>query len=84
MAAEVLSATRAEEIVHLDFMDVERMTASYSNALVMTLLGELGAETLGLRVLPVSANHAVLAEWERAVERYRRGIRLSTQRPGAA
>lgn len=84
LAIEALSAVGAEGVVRLDFGAVERMTASFANALVMTLLAELGEEALISRVALVSASDAVLAEWRRAIERYQRGIRLSTQRPGAA
>ncbi len=84
LAEKILSIVQSDGQISLDFAQVERMTASFTNALVMTLLEALGGDELDERVLRESAANGVLAEWQRAVDRYGRGIRLSTQRPGAA
>lgn len=84
LAERILSIVQSNGQISLDFSQVERMTASFTNALVMTLLEALGGEALIERVSRESAANGVLAEWQRAVERYERGVRLSTQRPGAA
>ncbi|KAA0215530.1 MAG: DUF4325 domain-containing protein [Leptolyngbya sp. PLA3] len=83
-AEKVLALLRQHQTVELDFAGVERITASFANALVMTILELVGEEALRSRLLLSHAAPLVAAEWEKAIERYRRGIRLSTQRPGAA
>lgn len=80
----VLSHIREGKNVALEFSDVERMTASFANALVMTLLESMGEDGLDKKIELINAAPIVAGEWQKAVERYQRGVRLSTQRHGAA
>lgn len=84
LAEQASGTLRAGGVVQIDLQDIERMTASFANALVMTLLDAFGVAEFERRVLPINATPFVLESWSAAVDRYRRGIRLTTQRPGAA
>lgn len=81
LADEVLAALGECEVVRVDVAEVERMTASFANSLVMPLLERVGVEAIGTRVVLVGASDGVSGEWRKAVERYTRGVRLSIQRP---
>lgn len=69
--------------VSLDFRRVEYLTPSFANAFVMTLLEEAGEGALK-NVYRVNASDRLLRKLDRAEQRYRDGVRLSTQRPSAA
>ncbi len=84
LAAMVINELKAGSSVQLDFVAVERMTPSFANALVMTILDAVGVEVFRTRVSIAFSSTLVQEAWMKAVERYERGIRLSTQRPGAA
>lgn len=63
---------------------IDRMTPSFANALVMTVIEAVGLAGFTASVTLINANALVAESWLKAVERYQRGIRLSTQQPGAA
>jgi hypothetical protein len=70
--------------VVIDCARVTRVTPSYANALVMTLLAAYPDAWTARRLTLRDALPYVWAEFEKAVDRYQRGIRLSTQRPQCA
>lgn len=84
IASAVLEAVRTGHKVRVSLMNAERMTPSFANALVMTLMESLGAEAFHAQVSLETASAAVSDQWNAAIDRYDRGIRLTTQRPGAA
>jgi hypothetical protein len=84
LAQHTVSALRNGEDVRIDLCAAERMTPSFANALVMTILMAVGEREFSDRVRLSASSGLVLEAWAKAVERYRRGIRLSTQQPGAA
>jgi hypothetical protein len=84
LAQRVLEHVRAGQPTVIDFAHVDRMTPSYANALVMTLLEAVGPQVLPMQVALENVSPAVLASWASAVARYERGVRLSTQRSNAA
>jgi hypothetical protein len=84
LAQQVIAAVRSGEAVTLDLRAAERMTPSFANALVMTILESIAAGQFESMVQPLFASQTVEEAWSKAAERYRRGIRLSTQRPDVA
>lgn len=84
LANAVVDALRAGETVVLDLSAAERMTPSFANALAMTILDAAGEAVAASRLSVLSTSGPVNEAWSKSVERYRRGFRLSTQRPGAA
>jgi hypothetical protein len=81
LARAVIDALRTERIVELDFQDVEIMTPSFANALVMTLLDEFPIEVLRERCVMLNRRDTVRESLSHAAQRYLRGIRLSSQMP---
>jgi len=79
-AAQVLDAAAHEGHVEIDCAAVDRVTPSAANALVMTLLEGMGEDQFIARVSLTHATEHVKREWAKAVDRYQRGIRLSSQR----
>ena len=79
-AATLAQALGLNETVKIDFEGVERMTPSYANALVFSLLEQFGASGFEQRVQRCNASSTIEDGWQKAVDRYRRGIRLSSQR----
>lgn len=79
----VRALERGDEVV-LDFRAVERLTPSFANALAMTILEAVGQDRFRARVSIRDASELVAESWAKAVGRYARGIRLTTQRQGAA
>ncbi|MFN0011797.1 MAG: hypothetical protein ACKVS8_09165 [Phycisphaerales bacterium] len=83
-AAAVLAALARVGRVQLDATAAERMTPSFANALVMSILDAIGQSDFERRVELVGGPENLRENWNKAVDRYGRGIRLSTQRPRAA
>lgn len=83
-AAAALAALARGGRVQLDATDADRMTPSFANALVMSILDAIGQSDFERRVELVGGPENLRENWDKAVERYGRGIRLSTQRPHAA
>ena len=84
LANEIVKTLLRGESVHLDLTAAQRMTPSFANALVMTMLEAVGEAAFHARVRLSTSADPVAEAWSKAIERYKRGIRLSTQRPGAA
>ncbi len=84
LAEQIVSALRNGGVVQVDLTAAERMTPSFANALVMTVLDAVGEEEFRARVSVSHSSELVAEAWTKAVQRYARGIRLTTQRPGAA
>jgi len=84
LARQVLDSVQAGGPVVLELSAVQRMTASFANALVMTLLEAAGDHPLSDVIEMRGVQDSVRREWEKAESRYRRGIRLSTQHPRSA
>jgi hypothetical protein len=84
LAKRVIAQLRSGENVHLDLEPVERLTPSVANALVMTILDEVGRAEFDAMISVAFGSELASESWTKAVQRYERGIRLSTQRQGAA
>ena len=79
LARLILDRLNAGQTLTLDFARVERVTPSFANAFIMTLLEAAPVETLREAVKMVNRNDTVAVAINDSVRRYRRGIRLSTQ-----
>ena len=84
LAQRVVSAIQAGNTVCLDLTKVERLTPSFANALVMTILEAVGPDAFKSKLRLVFGSEFVESSWGQAVQRYERGVRLTTQREGAA
>jgi hypothetical protein len=84
LAARVVAVLEHGGTVILDLRAVERLTPSFANALAMTILDAAEPAEFRSRVDVRTGSDAVRESWSSAVSRYERGIRLSTQRKGAA
>lgn len=84
IAARIIEHVRSGVVVQVSLVAAERMTPSFANALVMTLIESLGIEAFRARVRLEAKADSVREQWNAAIDRYERGIRLTTQRPGAA
>ena len=80
LAEDVLRALREVETISIDFADVHRMTPSFANAFIMTLLEQLSIDEAKRRVSFLDLHENVAASINQSIHRYRKGIRLSTQR----
>ena len=80
LAATVLRALDDGETVRIDFSGVEIMTPSFANAFVMLLLERHEVPQLRERCEFLNRSDHVVCAMNRSVERYRQGIRLTTQR----
>ena len=80
LATAILAALDRDESVRVDFAQVEMMTPSYANAMVMTLLDRFTVAELKTRCELANRSAVVIAAMNTAVRRYLGGIRLSTQR----
>ena len=78
LARNAISACQSSEEVRVDFEGVRYMTPSFANGFVMTILHEMGEWWIRFRV--VNRNESVSDALDRATDRYKKGIRLSTQR----
>lgn len=84
LAQRLVLVMKSGQSVVLDLSTVERVTPSFANALVMTAIEAVGIDTLRSRVTLSGALPLVREGWSKAIERYERGVRLSTQRPEVA
>ena len=84
LAERVVSTIRDGYIVLLDLKGVERLTPSFANALVMTIIESVGDVAFRTKLSVVFGSELVEEGWRKAVQRYERGVRLTTQREGAA
>ena len=80
----IVKAVRAGNLVRVDLSGIERMTPSVANAIVLTVIEAVGEAQFGSHVLVETESAEIQDSWDKAVARYRRGIRLSTQRPRSA
>lgn len=80
VARAVLEALNCERIVHLNASETVRMTPSFINALVFTVMAEHPNENFRCRVHFIDASPLVSDQLATAVSRFTRGIRLSSQR----
>jgi hypothetical protein len=79
LAETALCAIRNGHRVEIDFAEVSRITPSCANALVMTMLGGMSGEAFASSISICNAAVIVAESWNEAVQRYHRGIRLSSQ-----
>ncbi len=82
LALSVLECLRRDDSVEIDARLVTRVTPSFANSLVMSVLDEFPEAFSSRRCLIVADPH-VLASFEASMSRFARGIRLSTQRLSA-
>lgn len=75
---------RRADTVEINCSGVHRVTPSFANAFVMNLLAEFPVEVLRQRCPITGCAQHVEYAFRKSVDRYQRGIRLSTQRSGAA
>ena len=84
-AEDVVAQLRiSDEPIHVSFADIDRVTPSFANAFVMTLMEQLGLDRMKTHVRVVDAAPHIVATLAKSVQRYQSGIRLSTQRLPAA
>ncbi|MBM4107885.1 MAG: hypothetical protein FJ255_03600 [Phycisphaerae bacterium] len=79
MALRALEALRADEFVTIDATTAERVTPSFANAFVMTILAE-APDAFKSHRIRLDAGDFVRRAFDASIDRYERGIRLSTQR----
>lgn len=79
LAAQVLDRMAFSDICEIDFSHAERMTPSFANAFVMTVLVQHPRAFADQRIVLYHANKAVSHAVERSIDRFARGVRLSTQ-----
>ena len=79
LARQVLDRIRASGSVSLDLTNVDRITPSFANAFVMTILDESGESDLPHSLTLLNPNDQVSREIAISVDRYARGLRLTTQ-----
>lgn len=80
LAQDVLVNLEHATRVVIDYALVERMTPSFSNAFVMTLLERHAIDALRERVVSKARNEQVAAAMSRSARRYLEGVRLAHQR----
>ncbi len=68
----------------MDLQRVERMTSSFANALVMTILDGVPRQVVRDRLNLQNASEVVEESINRAIERFDQGVRLTIQRPRTA
>ena len=80
LAGEVLSKLEVSQRVTLDFERVHRVTPSFANAFVMTLLDRLTLDELRARIVMLNRKTNVAQAISESARRYMAGIRLTTQK----
>jgi hypothetical protein len=78
LAKSVLDHLAAHESVELDFSPVDRITPSFANAFVMTILAANDSR-LPENLFLLNRNDLVEKEISLSISAYSRGLRLSTQ-----
>ncbi|MBL8764747.1 MAG: hypothetical protein JNM07_10810 [Phycisphaerae bacterium] len=78
LAAHVTARLQRVDTVEIDMRSVVRVTPSFANAFVMTMLSEF-PNAFPQRVRLVHAQELVDLAFRQAADRYARGIRLSSQ-----
>lgn len=78
LAADVAARLQRVDTVEIDMRSVVRVTPSFANAFVMTLLAAF-SDAFPHRVRPLNAQDFVELAFRQAADRYARGIRLSSQ-----
>lgn len=84
LAERAIGAIRGGASVRIDLSAALRMTPSFANALVMSMLDALGVAAFNDRVTMTTGSDLVREAWQKAIERYERGVRLSTQHRNGA
>ena len=84
LARSIIEALEDGRAVRLDLEFIERLTPSVANALVMTVLDAVDVVAFRARIQVKFGSVLVEEAWNKAVSRYERGVRLTTQRQGAA
>ena len=79
LADQIAATLRQGQSVRIDFADIEWMTPSFANALVMTLLAEFPLDVLQRHCHFENRCEQVVSAMNSAVRRYQGGIRLSHQ-----
>ena len=80
----VARALSQERPVCVDLSHVIRMTPSYSNAFIMTILERVPRPVIQQSLQIENASELVVQSINKAIDRYDRGIRLTNQRPKSA
>ena len=83
IAQEVLVRLERRERVVIDGAGAERMTPSFSNALIFTLAEKVGLDRLRTDFEMSGCTAIIQQAVEASISRYERGIRLSTQPPAS-
>jgi len=79
LARRVMTEIEHPDPVQLDLQAVDRMTPSFANAFMMTLLNQLDRETLKRQLQVSNAKPWVAEAINASIRRFEAGIRLSTQ-----
>jgi hypothetical protein len=79
LAAWVLEHLRRRESVQIDARQVTRVTPSFANSFVMAVLAEF-PNAFASRTCVISANTEIVQAFVASMDRFDRGIRLSSQR----
>jgi hypothetical protein len=79
LAEGIVSLIRQGKSIEVDLSAAERMTASYANALMMTLLEQFPVDQVKEQVRFENVAEPVAESISAAIERFKRGLRLSTQ-----
>lgn len=82
LALSVLEYLRRDQFVEIDARLVTRVTPSFANCFVMSVLDEF-PEAFNSRRCVINAEPDVLPAFEASMSRFARGIRLSSQRLSA-
>lgn len=79
LANQVNALVSSKRLVRLDFAAVDRVTPSFTNAFVMSVLEHISVEEYQRQVLLLEQSPHVSSTFERSIMRYQKGIRLSSQ-----
>jgi hypothetical protein len=79
LSAEVLHALGRHEVVEINAMDVERVTISFANAFVMHVLA-VTPDAFRSGAVVIHASDFVRCSFEQSMDRFARGMRLTSQR----
>ena len=81
LASEILDALHSGQPVRLDFSNVDRMTPSFANALVMTLMHSPDWEHLKSRMVMEERNEQVISAMDESEAGFKRDCGLASSIP---
>lgn len=81
LAEQIAVYLRNRETVNIDLLHARRMTPSFANAMMMTLMDEFDIDMLKAHLDIQAANPQVIDAINTSIARFKSGIRLSSQAP---